>query len=1233
MSIADGIALVGADLKDDQGSDSGTAYFYEFVDVTAPTVLITTTASNPVQSAFSTEFSFSERVKEFELSDILVSNAVISNLTTTDSIKFSATVHPIEDGEIIISLEEDATYDQGNNGSLAATPLTVDYQGLLYVYESQILEATSRVSKDMFGHSVDIYQNYAIVSAHHKTATVNGKQLKEAGAAYLFERDNNGKWHFRQELISSDLYSYDNFGSSVSITDGYAIVGAKGNGGDVNSGSYMRAGSAYIFARDSTGHWQETQKLVASDRIFKDIFGFAVAIDGNYAIVGDFLKDDIDRQYSNTGAAYVFERNQSGEWIEVQKLEMTDPYPSNLFGKAVSISGDYAMVGAPGNAEAVLVYHRDHEGTWNEVQKLAASQGHAGALFGDAISVFNDRAVIGAPVEAYNLNGDNHAWGVGAGYVFKRDASGLWEEEQRIVASSKQTGRSFGHSVSLSEKRIAVSDGGINPYIFEYNASVWTETARLAVSYISDPQRPNGVGISNDNIITGFPSADAGGVWNSGIAAIYGLNSLQTVAKHNVTIDQPTANRANEKRLSFTVDDALPNSIYQYHITGRWNNYVVSGSGTATTSAYQVDSIDVSGLHDGTLTLSVNFFNQDSSFVASRLNYFAKDTSRPLVTIMADSLPQSILLTFNEAVYDFETSDIQITNGTVESLSTTNNRSFYATISILDTGTVTIWVPEGAARTAKGKESLASRQFSFAYYLDYPSIVPNQQFFVDENAELGTEIGSIKLAKLISTDSLIHWQIVAGNQDSTFAIDNYTGKLSVANRGIDYESVPKYELIISATNNGRDFVTELVFVKVMDLDEDYLIPVLKHTVVDSTNKIALLSINFTEVVSGFTVADFNVENALIANLTTKDNINFNAKITSVLSDTVTIIIPKESVVDLYGNANVTSKKHMIVWNSIKEDERLDTDTVFTLTVKIAVADSLAKTFGPLRVVIYQKVDDHFLTVSTLETAEDEVALTKLSSGEYTVGVYASSAKFHPTYLGDKLLLAQASTIILHQDTTQQIIVSEQVFHLPKGDAIISGTLVKGSEISNGRTTVHHIGMTGEVLPNVPLYLLDPQTKDVLAYVTTDAQGQFLFSNLSVGKYLLMADYRGITNDEVKNLINVVNATETLNVTVVTGNTIQIIEVDSKEQVTAIDNKVESIIQYYPNPVVDKISINLLTGWIGGAIRLQDAAGRILTEKQISADVMQLDLKSYEGGIYLVTLYKGKQVRTFKICKP
>jgi hypothetical protein len=86
----------------------------------------------------------------------------------------------------------------------------------------------------------------------------------------------------------------------------------------------------------------ETQKITASDAAISDAFGQIVSISGDVAIVGARNDDDGG---TSSGSAYVFVRSDS-KWRELTKLKASDGAEVDFFGKTVSISGDFIIVGS-----------------------------------------------------------------------------------------------------------------------------------------------------------------------------------------------------------------------------------------------------------------------------------------------------------------------------------------------------------------------------------------------------------------------------------------------------------------------------------------------------------------------------------------------------------------------------------------------------------------------------------------------------------------------------------------------------------------------------------------------------------------------------------------------------------------------------------------------------------------------------------------------------------------------
>ena len=229
-----------------------------------------------------------------------------------------------------------------------------------------------------FGNSVSISGDTVLVAASNHD---NAK-----GAAYVFVRSGNA-WTQQQKLTASDGTNLDYFGTSVSISGDYAIVGSDRDDDDGDA-----SGSAYIFVRSGNA-WTQQQKLTASDGATLDYFGSSVSISGDYAIVGS--KNDDDNGFGS-GSAYIFVRSGIA-WTQQQKLKAADAVREHSFGWSVSISGDTALVAAPNDDNikgAAYLFVRS--GTiWTEQGKIVASDRRKDDFFGSAVSISNSVVVVG----------------------------------------------------------------------------------------------------------------------------------------------------------------------------------------------------------------------------------------------------------------------------------------------------------------------------------------------------------------------------------------------------------------------------------------------------------------------------------------------------------------------------------------------------------------------------------------------------------------------------------------------------------------------------------------------------------------------------------------------------------------------------------------------------------------------------------------------------------------------
>ncbi len=421
------------------------------------------------------------------------------------------------------------------------------------------ISASDRAIDDNFGYRISISGDYAIVGAYSEDEDASGGNTQSnAGSAYIF-RNVGGTWSQVQKLVASDRANGDFFGASVSISGDYAIVGAMFEDEDASGGNTLStAGSAYIF-RNVGGTWSEVQKLVASDRAMSDNFGASVSISGDYAIVGAHYEDEDDsggNTLNNAGSAYIF-RNVGGTWSEVQKLDASDRAIGDFFGISVSISGDYAIVGAyfesedasGGNTQASAgsaYIFRNVGGTWSEVQKIVASDRGNGDFFGASVSISGDYTIVGAESEDEDASGGNTQASAGSAYIF-RNVGGTWSEVQKLVASDRAIDDIFGTSVSISGDYAIVganqesedASGGNtksksgSAYIFKNVGGTWSEVQKLVSSdRANDDEFGISVSISGDYAIVGayLEDEDASGgntFSGAGSAYIFGVSSIE----------------------------------------------------------------------------------------------------------------------------------------------------------------------------------------------------------------------------------------------------------------------------------------------------------------------------------------------------------------------------------------------------------------------------------------------------------------------------------------------------------------------------------------------------------------------------------------------------------------------------------------------------------------------------------------------------------------------------------
>lgn len=295
--------------------------------------------------------------------------------------------------------------------------------GALYIYELD-------TDGEWVFHSklkASDYQDNALLGANPTSLDAYGNTIAVgamahdswAGAVYIFENNDN-EWTETQKIEVPDAITDGNFGIGVSIFENYLIVGASG----ANNG----AGKAYIFKKnDENGQWEYEHDVAASDAQSNTYFGTSVSVYGNQFVVGAYAEGTMS---GDVAAAYVFERNISGDWNEVQRIGSHAASEDTYFGWNCKISEDLLIIAAPHvfglEDSRVTTYKRNETGLWKEHFTVIPSD-NFNAFFGWHFAYHGDKLLVGAPRNDFDENGGEEMSDAGAAFMFKQTTMGMEE--------------------------------------------------------------------------------------------------------------------------------------------------------------------------------------------------------------------------------------------------------------------------------------------------------------------------------------------------------------------------------------------------------------------------------------------------------------------------------------------------------------------------------------------------------------------------------------------------------------------------------------------------------------------------------------------------------------------------------------------------------------------------------------------------------------------------------------
>jgi hypothetical protein len=309
-----------------------------------------------------------------------------------------------------------------------------------------------------------------------------------------------------QRLFDAALTAGDEYGAAVAASGDRIAVGAP-RADLVGS----QSGAARVYVASGTG-WALESAVTPFGLAPNDEFGTSLDIDGTRLVVG---APGADVNFISRGAAYVFERQGNGTWLQVAQLSAGDGTVGDAFGSAVSLSGDRIIVGAPEDdpegvsaAGSAYVYERQGNGTWLEVAKLSSANAGAARRFGRRVEIDGAVAAIAQSLAGGAVGGDQV-------FVHRRVTS-AWPLEDAVATPTGNVpgAADFASDISLSGTRLLVSDPSTTPggraHLFEHQSGTWSPVAELLAAPLGN-SAPVGrsVALHGDMAVLGGPGTNA----------------------------------------------------------------------------------------------------------------------------------------------------------------------------------------------------------------------------------------------------------------------------------------------------------------------------------------------------------------------------------------------------------------------------------------------------------------------------------------------------------------------------------------------------------------------------------------------------------------------------------------------------------------------------------------------------------------------------------------------------
>lgn len=665
----------------------GSAVTY---DTTSPSVVLSSTVSEATNAEnFDLTITFSTAVTGFTVEDLTLTNATASEFNGSDDV-YTVKITPAAEGDLSIGVAENVAQDASGNSNVAATSFQTTYD---VTPPTVALTAASTSVNAAFEATItfsEVVSNFELADLTVTNGTASN--LTNSGTIYTAtitpESEGEVTLNVAASIANDAAGNANTAGTALSVN--YDVTGP--------TPTLSSASSATNAAFEVTITFNETVTGFTIDDLTVGN-GAASAFEGSGTTYTATITPEAEGSVSISVVAEIAVDAANNSNVISNTLtvtyDTTAPTVTLSSGSAGTVTGAFEMVAT--FSESVTGFTSEEISVTNG--SVSAFTG-SGSSYSFTVTPTEEGEVsvsIAAGVAADEVGNSNV---VSSAFTIDFVVNDTEAPSVALTSEVTSTSGAFDIGISFSESVVNfdVSDiTVVNGSIGNLTGSSGEYTATITPLEEGTVEVSIAAGVTEDAAGNANTASNILSVTFDGTADTTAPSVTLSTASNNVSGSFDVNIAFSEAVTGFEIDDISVNNGNAAGLTGSGSTYAVSitpiASGTVTVSIAASVAEDAAGnMNTASNSLSVEF---DGS----------ADTSAPTVTISSSSAEVTedfeIMITFNEEVTGFESSEVVVENGTFSGFNGSGS-SYSGIVSPSATGTVTISIAAGIAQDAAG---------------------------------------------------------------------------------------------------------------------------------------------------------------------------------------------------------------------------------------------------------------------------------------------------------------------------------------------------------------------------------------------------------------------------------------------------------------------------------------------------------------------------------------------------